>query len=1530
MCCRKAVSYHIVLLLIFSWGFSRDPFLVDDKARVSPGILNYQGYLIDSMALPINDTLDMTFKIFDDPNTGSEWWSEIQTAIPIEQGIFHVILGDITLIPDSVFTSGTNRWLEITLQGSITLSPRTRMASAGYAVAATYADTAEYARFMGADNDWSVTDSVLQTDNYWGLARGNAGNIMHGTYIYSHINFGVECTTGHASLNERYATVSGGYGNAAIRENTTVSGGYSNHAFYDGATVSGGYNNTANGEYSTVAGGLNNIANNDNSVVAGGWSNNAARSYSAILGGVENRTDGAYSAVSGGYQNYCAAHYSAILGGYADTIIDIAQYSYLFGIGSKLTEDSTFMVDMPYIRFGDEITGYEFPAQDGAAGDFLITDGSGQLYWYSDGGGKWAVSDSVLLTKSYWGLARGSAENALYGTKNYTHTNFGNACTTGINGADFDYITICGGYHNRADSTYSSVVGGYQNRASGRYSFIGAGQQNNATNLRAGIVCGALNTASGSHSFIGSGYNNTAGDIYVFVGGGSNNNASANNAVISGGSGNFIEGDYSAILGGRNDSIMASADYSYLFGINSKLTEDSTFMVDMPHIHFGDVTSGYEFPDADGSADQIMVTDGSSQLSWQDSDTWSHWVMDDSTLFTKNYVGLSRGNAGNELYGTMQYTHTNFGNACTTGIGGLNLSYITISGGFQNHADSSYATITGGLANKVHGAYSCIGGGCYNSSAGEASTISGGAMNSTSLGYAGIGGGFNNNAIGLTSFIGGGLGNRTYGIYAGVLAGNGNRAGDNDIDTSATIVGGWENMARSKYSFIGGGKWNWIEGDYAVILGGFADTISSGAHYSYLFGINSNLDEDSTFMVDIPHIRFGDATDGYEFPIADGSPAQFMVTDGSGQLSWENASSFTKWSVVDSVLYTDKRWGLARGGAGNILYGTAAYTHNNFGAYSCTTGTSGSNYTYITVCGGSGNRADSAYAAVVGGIGNKATGRYAFVGGGVENKAQGYRGCVLGGYSNEAREYYSVAVGGYDNTAGDMYSFVGGGYLNIAAGYRSFVGGGYSNLASADYAAVVGGYDNHASGAYSFAGGRRARAAHAGTFVWADGTDADFSSTAANQFLVRASGGMGINTDSAQSQLHISGGTGSVDLFIEADTDDSGESDQPSITLSQDNGAVTGKLGYFNGTNQLTLKNIYSDAIILGTNDSPQLMIDATGRSYFYNLLRVQDDSWPTTGKGMELAYDSSLNRGYIQVYDRDAAAWGVLYLGQSKVGIGIANPTAHLDVVGDDTLGRLLIAPSGTPVNYDAELLFGENEVYEHGMSIKYDGGTNQLGIYGNSSGTVYGPHMLVDRDDGDVHIGSTAGSARLYVNAGSTVGKEAVYGYSSSGEGGFFSNNTNDYYALTAWNGTGTGAVVRALYAHGHIYATGGYQTFMGGKLTGFSVVSADQEIIISGSATLVQGRLSIDFPADIRSAVSEDIALVVTVTPTSECNGVFISKKSTHGFEVKELMSGKSNATFDWIAIARAKGYEDRIYTAPLVKKSQTVIKPVNMED
>jgi hypothetical protein len=90
--------------------------------------------------------------------------------------------------------------------------------------------------------------------------------------------------------------------------------------------------------------------------------------------------------------------------------------------------------------------------------------------------------------------------------------------------------------------------------------------------------------------------------------------------------------------------------------------------------------------------------------------------------------------------------------------------------------------------------------------------------------------------------------------------------------------------------------------------------------------------------------------------------------------------------------------------------------------------------------------------------------------------------------------------------AGD--ATIGGGNSNTASGPSETIGGGEFNVADGYAATIPGGAGNTAGGDYSFAAGDNADAADTGSFVWADSIGYQFSSSAANQFSVRATGGV--------------------------------------------------------------------------------------------------------------------------------------------------------------------------------------------------------------------------------------------------------------------------------------------------------------------------------------------------------------------------------------------------------------------------------------
>ena len=165
------------------------------------------------------------------------------------------------------------------------------------------------------------------------------------------------------------------------------------------------------------------------------------------------------------------------------------------------------------------------------------------------------------------------------------------------------------------------------------------------------------------------------------------------------------------------------------------------------------------------------------------------------------------------------------------------------------------------------------------------------------------------------------------------------------------------------------------------------------------------------------------------------------------------------------------------------------------------------------------------YAAIGGGQGNSiSSGTWATISGGQNNSITGGNQTTIGGgIGNVVSAIYATVAGGQQNTNSSSAGSIGGGQNNIASGpYQATVGGGYQNTASGNYATVPGGFQNVAGGVSSLAAGAHAQAANDGTFVWADNsTSGSFASTGNNQFLIRASGNVGINTTTPGSELTL-------------------------------------------------------------------------------------------------------------------------------------------------------------------------------------------------------------------------------------------------------------------------------------------------------------------------------------------------------------------------------------------------------------------------
>ncbi|MBT3816753.1 MAG: hypothetical protein HOG08_00215, partial [Candidatus Magasanikbacteria bacterium] len=111
-------------------------------------------------------------------------------------------------------------------------------------------------------------------------------------------------------------------------------------------------------------------------------------------------------------------------------------------------------------------------------------------------------------------------------------------------------------------------------------------------------------------------------------------------------------------------------------------------------------------------------------------------------------------------------------------------------------------------------------------------------------------------------------------------------------------------------------------------------------------------------------------------------------------------------------------------------------------------------------------------------------------------------------------------------------------------------------------------------------------------------------------------------------------------------------------------------------------------------------------------------------------------------------------------------------------------------------------------------------------------------------------------------------------------------------------------------------------------YALQSAQTEYVFSGSGELTEGESRISFDDITQDIIDPNKTIKVTVTLTAEANGVYVTDKDETGFTVKELLSGTSSSTFDWVVIAERKG-ETVIVEEPIVEEPAVEDPPEEAE-
>jgi len=147
---RSIVFMVLVMLLLCGIAFAGTPV---------PQKINVQGMATNDAGDPLTSPDDLTFKLYDVSGGGSSLWDVTINDYEFDHGLFNVELE----IPSAHFTSGSNRWLGVTIGAGSELSPRIQLISVPYAYMAEVAQSVVSAPSSGGGWEDEGTDVVLLT-----------------------------------------------------------------------------------------------------------------------------------------------------------------------------------------------------------------------------------------------------------------------------------------------------------------------------------------------------------------------------------------------------------------------------------------------------------------------------------------------------------------------------------------------------------------------------------------------------------------------------------------------------------------------------------------------------------------------------------------------------------------------------------------------------------------------------------------------------------------------------------------------------------------------------------------------------------------------------------------------------------------------------------------------------------------------------------------------------------------------------------------------------------------------------------------------------------------------------------------------------------------------------------------------------------------------------------------------------------------------------------------------------------------------
>jgi len=134
----NAVTVIVVALMLVVYNAWAMPAAAPAGPAAMPGVLSYQGNLTDTAGESVNGNVNITFRLYTVPAGGTALWTEAHTganAVPVDYGLFNVLLGSLNPIPATVWNS-TAVYVGLQVGSDPEMTPREAVGMVPYALMA--------------------------------------------------------------------------------------------------------------------------------------------------------------------------------------------------------------------------------------------------------------------------------------------------------------------------------------------------------------------------------------------------------------------------------------------------------------------------------------------------------------------------------------------------------------------------------------------------------------------------------------------------------------------------------------------------------------------------------------------------------------------------------------------------------------------------------------------------------------------------------------------------------------------------------------------------------------------------------------------------------------------------------------------------------------------------------------------------------------------------------------------------------------------------------------------------------------------------------------------------------------------------------------------------------------------------------------------------------------------------------------------------------------------------------------------------